>query len=140
MSALGWIIVIVIVAAIFIALAASFYQRATNEVALVRTGLGGRRVVIDGGALAIPFFHEINRVNMQTLRMDVARSGEASLITKDRFFDQGIQNFIGFTSRIEEAVYIPVEANEIDEYMDNLHIHINSLPQNGIKKIQKEIT
>lgn len=48
-----------------------------------------------------------------------------------------IQNFIGFTSRIEEAVYIPVEANEIDEYTDNLHIHINSLPQNGIKKIQK---
>jgi uncharacterized membrane protein YqiK len=84
MSALAWIIVILIAAAIIIALAASFYQRATNDVALVRTGLGGRRVVIDGGTLAIPFFHEINRVNMQTLRMDVARSGESSLITKDR--------------------------------------------------------
>jgi len=65
-------------------LAASFYQRATNEVALVRTGLGGRRVVIDGGTLVIPFFQEMNRVNMQTLRMDVARSGDSSLITKDR--------------------------------------------------------
>jgi uncharacterized membrane protein YqiK len=98
MSALGWIIVIVIVAAIFIALAASFYQRATNEVAIVRTGLGGRRVVIDGGALAIPFFHEINRVNMQTLRMDVARSGEASLITKDRLrVDVGAEFYASVT-------------------------------------------
>ena len=52
--------------------------------ALVRTGLGGRRVVIDGGTLVIPFFQEMNRVNMQTLRMDVARSGDSSLITKDR--------------------------------------------------------
>lgn len=47
-----------------------------------------------------------------------------------------IQNFIGLTSRIEEAVYIPVEANEIDEYMENLDIHINSLPRNGLKKFK----
>jgi uncharacterized membrane protein YqiK len=104
MSALAWIIVILIVAAIIIALAASFYQRATNEVALVRTGLGGRRVVIDGGTLAIPFFHEINRVNMQTLRMDVARSGESSLITKDRLrVDVGAEFYASVTPN-ESAV------------------------------------
>ncbi|KQI71733.1 hypothetical protein AN191_12225 [Loktanella sp. 5RATIMAR09] len=98
MSALAWIIIVLIVAAIIIALAASFYQRATNEVALVRTGLGGRRVVIDGGTLAIPFFHEINRVNMQTLRMDVARSGESSLITKDRLrVDVGAEFYASVT-------------------------------------------
>lgn len=98
MSALAWIIIILIVAAIIIALAASFYQRATNEVALVRTGLGGRRVIIDGGTLAIPFFHEINRVNMQTLRMDVARSGESSLITKDRLrVDVGAEFYASVT-------------------------------------------
>lgn len=84
MSALGWIILTLLVVAIIIVLAAWFYQRATNEVALVKTGVGGRKVVIDGGTLAIPYFHEINLVNMQTLRMDVSRSGEAALITKDR--------------------------------------------------------
>ncbi len=84
MTALGWIILIVVVAAILIALAAWFYERATNEVAFVRTGLGGRKVVIDGGTLAIPYFNEISRVNMQTIRMDVSRAGDASLITKDR--------------------------------------------------------
>ena len=84
MTLLAWIILLAVLAAIVIALAAWFYERATNEVSLVRTGIGGRKVVIDGGTLAIPFFHEINRVNMQTIRMTVNRTGEASLITKDR--------------------------------------------------------
>lgn len=84
MSALAWIILAVVIAAAIVVLAAWFYERATNEVALVKTGVGGRKVVIDGGTLALPYFHEITRVNMQTLRMDVARAGEASLITKDR--------------------------------------------------------
>ena len=84
MTALGWIILIVVVAAALVALAAWFYERATNEVSLVRTGIGGRKVVIDGGTLALPWFHEISRVNMQTIRMVVSRAGESSLITRDR--------------------------------------------------------
>ncbi|GGB11919.1 flotillin family protein [Allosediminivita pacifica] len=84
MSALGWIILVLALAAIAIALAAWFYERATNEVSLVRTGVGGRRVVVDGGILAIPYFHEVSRVNMQTIRMEVVRAGDSSLITRDR--------------------------------------------------------
>ena len=84
MTALGWIILAIALAAIVIALAAWFYERATNEVSFVRTGVGGRKVVIDGGTLAIPYFHEVSRVNMQTIRMEVIRAGEQSLITKDR--------------------------------------------------------
>ena len=72
MSALGWIIVLIVIAAALIALAAWFYERATNEVALVKTGIGGRRVSIDGGTLALPYFHEITRVNMQTIRINCA--------------------------------------------------------------------
>lgn len=83
-TALTTIILILIAAAILIGLAAWFYERATNEVALVRTGIGGRKVIVDGGTLAIPYFQEISRVNMQTIRMDVHRVGDSSLITKDR--------------------------------------------------------
>ncbi|MYG26348.1 MAG: flotillin, partial [Boseongicola sp. SB0677_bin_26] len=54
MGTLGWIILVVVVLGVVIALAAWWYKRATNEVALLRTGIGGRRVVIDGGVLAIP--------------------------------------------------------------------------------------
>ncbi|HBS51216.1 MAG TPA: flotillin [Rhodobacteraceae bacterium] len=84
MSALSWIVLVLVLLACAVALAAWFYRRATNEVALVRTGIGGRRVVIDGGTLALPWFHEITAVNMQTIPMHVARSGEAALITRDR--------------------------------------------------------
>ncbi|PRX35215.1 Uncharacterized membrane protein YqiK, contains Band7/PHB/SPFH domain [Meinhardsimonia xiamenensis] len=84
MTALGWIILLLVIAAVLVVLAAWFYERATNEVSLVKTGLGGRKVVIDGGTLALPFFHEITRVNMQTIRMHVTRAGENALITRDR--------------------------------------------------------
>lgn len=84
MGPLGWIIFALLVLAALIVLAAVFYVRATNEVSFVRTGIGGRRVVIDGGSLAIPYFHEISRVNMQTIRMDVTRTGDQALITKDK--------------------------------------------------------
>ncbi|NNF71550.1 MAG: flotillin [Rhodobacteraceae bacterium] len=95
MGTIGWFILIVVVIAIIIALAAWWYERATNEVSLLRTGIGGRRVVIDGGVLAIPYFHEISRVNMATLRLDVDRRGEASLITQDRLrVDVGAEFYV----------------------------------------------
>lgn len=104
MTILGWIILAVVALAILIALAAWFFVRESNEVALVRTGAGGRKVVIDGGVIAIPFFHEISRVNMQTIRMDVSRSGESSLITKDRMrIDVGAEFYVSVTPE-ERAV------------------------------------
>ncbi len=102
MSALGWIIVLIVIAAALIALAAWFYERATNEVALVKTGIGGRRVIIDGGTLALPYFHEITRVNMQTIRMTVARTGDAALITKDRLrVDVGADFYVSVTPQAD---------------------------------------
>ena len=98
MGALGWIILVLIVIAALIALAAWFYERATNEVSLLRTGIGGRRVVIDGGVLAIPYFHEISRVNMATLRLDVERRAETALITQDRMrVDVGAEFYVSVT-------------------------------------------
>lgn len=84
MTAIFWIIALIVAIAVLVALAAAFYQRATNAVSLVRTGIGGRRVVIEGGAIALPWFHEVARVNMQTLRLDVTRRGDGALITRDR--------------------------------------------------------
>ena len=54
MSALAWILLLIIVAAALVVVAGVFYQRATNEVSLVKTGVGGRKVVIDGGTLGLP--------------------------------------------------------------------------------------
>lgn len=69
---------------VFVLLAARFYHRATKEVAFVRTGLGGEKVILDGGAVKLPVFHEIIPVNMRTLRLQVDRKNEEGLITADR--------------------------------------------------------
>ncbi len=60
------------------------YTRATKELTFVRTGLGGEKVIMDGGALVFPVLHEIIKVNMNTLRLDVRRQAQNSLITKDK--------------------------------------------------------
>lgn len=95
MSILTWIILLIVIAAAVIVVAAWFYERATNEVSLVKTGIGGRKVIIDGGTLAVPYFHEITRVTMQTIRMNVTRAGDGALITKDRMrVDVGAEFYV----------------------------------------------
>lgn len=63
---------------------ARLYHRASKERAFVRTGLGGQKVVKDGGAIVLPIFHEVIPVNMNTLKLEVMRNKVDSLIAKDR--------------------------------------------------------
>ncbi len=63
---------------------ARLYRRSSKELAFVRTGLGGQKVVMDGGAIMLPVFHEFVSINMNTLKLEVSRSGTDSLITLDR--------------------------------------------------------
>ena len=63
---------------------ARLYRRSTRDEAYVRTGLGGQKVVLDGGSMVLPIFHFTAMVNLKTLRLEVARGGSDSLITKDR--------------------------------------------------------
>ncbi|WP_170769511.1 flotillin family protein [Ruegeria lacuscaerulensis] len=71
------------------------YRRATREVSLVKTGAGGKKVIMDGGVIIVPLLHEVSPVNMKTLRLEVQRSGEAALITKDRMrVDVGVEFYV----------------------------------------------
>lgn len=60
------------------------YKRASKEVSFVRTGFGGQKVILNGGAVVFPVLHEIIPVNMNTLRLEVRRANEQALITRDR--------------------------------------------------------
>ncbi len=68
----------------FLFILSRFYRRASKELAFVRTGMGGEKVILDGGGLKWPVFHEIILVNMRTLRLQVDRKNEEGLITADR--------------------------------------------------------
>ncbi|MCW5663228.1 MAG: flotillin family protein [Piscinibacter sp.] len=78
------LIVAAIVVAIVVWLLHWLYLRSSKERAFVRTGLGGQKVVLDGGAFVLPIVHEVIPVNMNTLRLEVARGRDKALITKDR--------------------------------------------------------
>ena len=60
------------------------YRRASKEVSFVRTGFGGEKVIMNGGAIVLPVLHELIPVNMNTLRLEVRRAAEQALITRDR--------------------------------------------------------
>ena len=60
------------------------YKRASKETGFVRTGFGGERVVINGGALVLPVLHETMQVNLNTVRLAVERKNTDALITLDR--------------------------------------------------------
>lgn len=77
--------VVILVGLLLVGLILSrLYQRASKELAFVRTGLGGQKVVMDGGAIVLPVFHEIVHINMNTLKLEASRAGADSLITLDR--------------------------------------------------------
>lgn len=63
---------------------ARLYRRSSKEISFVRTGWGGEKVILGGGALVLPVLHEIIPVNMNTLRLEVRRADDQALITRDR--------------------------------------------------------
>ena len=80
---------------------ARLYRRASAEQAFVRTGLGGQKVVMSGGAIVMPIFHEIIPINMNTLKLEVSRSTIDSLITKDRM---RVDVVVAFFVRVKPSV------------------------------------
>lgn len=83
---------------------ARLYKRSTKETAFVRTGLGGQKVIMDGGAIVLPVFHERVLVNMNTLKLEVLRRERESLITKDRMRVDVTAAFFVRVKQTEEAV------------------------------------
>ena len=78
------IVVVLVLAGLGVLFLNRYYRKATREGALVRTGLGGQRVVLDGGCLALPFLHKVSEVNMRTSKLEIERLGPHSVITRDR--------------------------------------------------------
>ena len=82
---IGTIAGVILVALIVLGLILTrLYRRASKEVSFVRTGFGGEKVIMNGGAMVLPVLHEIIPVNMNTLRLEVRRAAQQALITRDR--------------------------------------------------------
>jgi uncharacterized membrane protein YqiK len=107
-QALGQLILWLIIAAIVIVIAVYIlrwlYRRSTKDTAFVRTGFGGEKVVVNGGAFVIPVLHETTPVNMNVMRIDVARKETQGLITKNRMRVDVSAEFFVKVGSTKEAV------------------------------------
>lgn len=61
-----------------------YYAKASLETALVRTGMGGRKIVIDGGCLALPIIHQLQKVSMSAMSISIDRSGRDAVMCRDQ--------------------------------------------------------
>jgi flotillin len=93
------------------------YRRASKDVAYVRTGLGGQKVVLDGGSLVLPVFQSLAWVNLKTLRLEVTRKEMDAMITKDRMrVDIGVEFYVRVSPKAE---HIALAAQTLGDRTNN---------------------
>lgn len=117
------------------------YRRATREVSLVKTGAGGKRVIMDGGSIIIPLLHEVARVNMKTLRLEVRRAAEAALITKDRMrVDVGAEFYVSVQATDEGIARAAQTLGEKTFNVDALREMIEGKLIDGLRAVAARMT
>jgi len=79
-SAVG--LIVLIIGAIMMIITSMYVKASMNE-AFVRTGAGGPRVIINGGAIVVPAVHRIARVSLETIKLVIDRTDDLSFITGD---------------------------------------------------------
>ena len=106
------IIAVIILIALAIAIIVYLLAAANgfaDQIAFVRTGMGGERVVISGGAFVLPIIHNITSVGMKTLCIEVLRTGTKSFITKNRMRAEMTAEFYVRVAPIKENVSIAAQ-------------------------------
>lgn len=120
---------------------ARLYKRATRETSLVKTGSGGRKVIMDGGTIVVPFLHEISKVNMKTLRLEVARVAEQSLITKDRMrVDVGVEFYVSVNATEDGISRAAQTLGDRTFHVEQLREMIEGKLVDGLRAVAAQMT
>jgi len=98
--AIGVVLLIIVIGLIFVRI----YRKTTKERAFVRTGLGGSRVILDGGAIVLPMVHDLTKINLNTLKLVVTRTREQALITSDKLKVDVIVEFFIRVKRDKDSI------------------------------------
>lgn len=104
------IILVALAIAVAVYLLHWLYRRSSKEISFVRTGLGGEKVVLSGGAIVLPIVHDVTMVGMRTLRIEVRRGGEKSLITHNKMRVEMVAEFYVRVRPAREAVAIAAQS------------------------------
>lgn len=117
------ILFIVTIAAVVIKL----YRKASANMAFVRTGGAGVRVVQDGGAIVVPVLHNVIPVSLETMRLNVERRGTHALITKDNL-----------RVDLSAEFYIKVQANRDDILQAARSLGSRSVQPDAVSELVQE--
>ncbi len=102
LSLMGAIVLIMVAVA---AVVTRLYRKASANMAFVRTGMGGARVVRDGGTVVVPVVHQVIPVSLETMRLNVERRGPHALITKDNLrVDLSAEFYIKVQAKTEDIL------------------------------------
>lgn len=81
-----------------------FYTLVPKEKALIRTGVGGEKVMMSGGLFVLPGFHKAQWVSLRTVKLSVKRDGHDSLITGDKLrVDVNTEFFLRVSNNVESV-------------------------------------
>jgi len=117
------------------------YRRATREMSLVKTGAGGKKVIMDGGTIVVPLLHEISPVNMKTLRLEVQRNAEGALITRDRMrVDVGVEFYVSVNATEEGISRAAQTLGDRTFYVDQLRDMIEGKLVDGLRAVAAQMT
>ena len=100
------VILVTILIAVIVYLMHWLYRHSSKDQSFVRTGSGGEKIVMGGGALVIPIIHDITVVNMNAIPIEIRQQGEQSLITRNKMRIDIITEFFVRVTPSEEGVSI----------------------------------
>lgn len=105
----GAVLGVLFLLAIFAFVFSRFYVKSSKDIALIRTGSGGEKVIKDAGGFFIPILHRITKVSLATIKIPVRRASKDALITSDRIrVDVGAEVFFRVKPN-EEAISLASE-------------------------------
>ncbi len=109
--AVAVVVFVLVVGIAIIVVAGKFYVKVGPDEAIVRTGMGGINVVIDGGTLVYPVVHRYEKMDLTLKSFEIAREGAEGLICKDNI-----------RADIKTAFFIRVDktADEIKEVAQSI--------------------
>lgn len=110
-----------------ITIVSNLYVRASSDRSFVRTGAGGGKAVIDGGALVISVVHETVPVSHKTMKIEVTRSGSDALITGDNLRADITSEFY---------IYVPKDENNV--LMAASSMGEQGVNEDSVKKLMTE--
>ncbi len=134
---LGFAVAMIAIGIIF----AKLYVRSPKDVAFVRTGMSGQKVIKDGGALKIPIFHDITWVNLRTLRLEVQRKNESAMITLDRMrVDIGCEFYVRVKPDVQSIALAAQTLGERTLQSENLRELVEAKFVDALRGVAAQMT